>query len=214
MNKRSSHIPHRKDQGGFTLIEIIVALMIFSIVAVVSLAALLKIIDANNKSQTIQDAVINMSFSLEAMSREMRSGSMYYCVSLPSGSDVSVTSLPSQSISAACTSGQGSSSGNGIGFAFLSTRTAATCRLINSYEIVPDTGVTWTIKKAEQTACGGSLAFDPIIATSSVTISGYYLQMTNSQYPRALIQMSGYSGVRETAKTYFTVQTVSSPRFP
>jgi hypothetical protein len=188
--------------------------MIFSIVAVVSLAALLKIIDANNKSQTIQDAVINMSFGLEAMSREMRSGSTYYCVSLPFGSDVSVTSLSSQNIPAACSNGQGSSSGNGIGFAFLSTRLGTTCRLINSYEIVLNADSTWTIKKAEQTTCGGSLAFDPIIATSSVTISGYYLQMTNNQYPRALVQISGYSGIRETAKTYFTVQTVSSPRFP
>jgi len=46
-----------------------------------------------------------------------------------------------------------------------------------------------------------------------VTISGYYLQMTSGQFPRALVQISGYSGGREAARTYFTIQTVSAPRF-
>ncbi len=79
---------------GFTLVEMIVSLMIFSIVAVVALAALVKIIDANNKAQTIQAAVTSLSFSLDSMSRELRTGSNIHCMFHSDGTFDSSRFLP------------------------------------------------------------------------------------------------------------------------
>ena len=93
------HLRSARRSRGFTLIEIIVSLMIFSLVVVVALAALVKIIDANKRAQTIQDAVVNMSFTMDSMTRELRTGSDYYCRIVSPGTDLSVTSLSAQSVS-------------------------------------------------------------------------------------------------------------------
>lgn len=65
--------------AGFTLIEMIVSLGIFTLVAVVAIGAFLKIIDSNKKAQSLKTAVNNLNFALESMSREMRVGYGYYC---------------------------------------------------------------------------------------------------------------------------------------
>ena len=64
---------------GFTLVEMIVSLGIFAVVAVVALGALVRIMTANQKAQTLQSAMTNISFALESMSRELRSGITYHC---------------------------------------------------------------------------------------------------------------------------------------
>jgi prepilin-type N-terminal cleavage/methylation domain-containing protein len=207
---------------GFTLIEIMVALMIFSIVVVVALAALVKIIDANKKSQTIQNAVVNMSFTMESMTRELRTGSTYLCKPLTPGNDLGLpggNSLTSQDVSLC--NGVTGASGNGVGFAFLSNTTASngaggTCRLIKAYELVPDPSVsgTFIFKKGTQAACSAALVFAPVIDTGAMSITSYYVAVSNVQYPLLFIKMDGSSGAKESIKTTFTIQTAASPRLP
>jgi len=97
---RSSFGMKFRASSGFTLIEMIVSLAIFSIVAVVALGALMKIISANKKAQTLMSAMTNLNFALESMSREMRMGSNFYC---DSGSGT----IPGQNFTAgACPSGE------------------------------------------------------------------------------------------------------------
>ena len=61
--------------SGFSLVEMMVAIAIFMVVAVVAVAALLKIVDADRKSQTLQDAVNNINFAMDSITREIRVGS-------------------------------------------------------------------------------------------------------------------------------------------
>src|ERR1035437_8676661 len=74
--------------SGFTLIEMLVSIAIFMVVAVIAVAALLKIVDANRKSQTLQDAINNINFAMDSITREIRVGSTYDCIQ--SGSSVSI----------------------------------------------------------------------------------------------------------------------------
>lgn len=62
---------------GFTLVEIMVSLAIFSLVMVVALGAFLKIVDVNKRAQSIESAVNSLTFVIEAMSREIRTGKEY-----------------------------------------------------------------------------------------------------------------------------------------
>lgn len=208
---------------GFTLIEIIVALMIFSVVSVVALAALIRIVDANKKAQTIQDAVVNMSFTIESMTRELRTGSAYYCVTLGPGTDLNVNSISGQNVGQC--NGVSGTSGNGVGFAFLTNRmgtNAGGCRLMNAYEVVPDpsSAGTFILKKAMQTACNQNLSFTPIIDTAAMSISNYYLKIndpdpsSNNDPTLFFLKLDGSAGNREAVKTYFTLQTAASPRIP
>ena len=64
---------------GFTLLEIIVALGVFAIVALISTSSLLSLTDAQKKAYSIQSAYDNLRFGLETMAKDMRTGENYYC---------------------------------------------------------------------------------------------------------------------------------------
>ncbi|MBU3668981.1 MAG: prepilin-type N-terminal cleavage/methylation domain-containing protein [Candidatus Taylorbacteria bacterium] len=64
---------------GFTLIELLVAVALFTVVMVVSVAAILSIIGGNRKSQAINGVVNNLNFAIESMVRDMKTGFLYKC---------------------------------------------------------------------------------------------------------------------------------------
>jgi len=64
---------------GFTLIEMIVAIGIFTLVAVAAVSALVSVIDANERSRSLAQANNNLDFSLQTMVREIRNGFAYGC---------------------------------------------------------------------------------------------------------------------------------------
>lgn len=66
---------------GFTLVEMIVSLAIFSIVVTVSVGALLVLVGTNQQLQGEQSVMTNLSFALDSLTREIRTGSGYYCIS-------------------------------------------------------------------------------------------------------------------------------------
>lgn len=65
--------------AGFTLIEMLVSIALFAVVVTTSMGTLLVLIDANAKSQSIQISINNLSFALDAMTRQIRTGFDYYC---------------------------------------------------------------------------------------------------------------------------------------
>jgi prepilin-type N-terminal cleavage/methylation domain-containing protein len=206
LNKKSTF------KKGFTLIEIIVSLAIFSIVSVIAVGALLKIIDANKKSQSLKTAINNVSFVLESMSRELRVGTNYYCTktnfTLSSGA-----SLPSR---LGC-----SADVQDWIIAFYSSNTASNgaggnCHLVYAYRFA-----NGTIEKAEQTTCSDSLSnssFHPVIskdvkfskASLAVNVSPVGSFIEKQSY--ALIHLVGYVGGKENVQTHFDVQTSISQR--
>lgn len=72
-----SNMKYIHSQKGFTLVEMVVSLGVFSLVMVVAMGAFLKITEVNKRAQNIKNAVNNINFTLEAMSRELRTGSEY-----------------------------------------------------------------------------------------------------------------------------------------
>ncbi len=74
----SINIFNKSKQKGFTLVEMIVSMAIFIVVALIAVGALLKVLDANRKSLNLKTAINNLNFALESMSREMRVGGEYY----------------------------------------------------------------------------------------------------------------------------------------
>jgi len=62
---------------GFTLIEVMVAVSIFAIVVTVGVGSLMTVNKAYRQSQAQRAAIDNVSFALEAMTREIRIGQSY-----------------------------------------------------------------------------------------------------------------------------------------
>lgn len=73
-----NHRRHQNNQG-FTLIEMIVSLGVFAIVVTTAVGALLMLITTNQQLQAEQTIMTNLAFALDTMTREMRTGSHYYC---------------------------------------------------------------------------------------------------------------------------------------
>lgn len=71
--------PQHSKQRGFTLVELLVSLALFSIVMAISIGTLLSIIDANRKAQTMRTAIDNIHFAIESMARNIRTGYQYDC---------------------------------------------------------------------------------------------------------------------------------------
>ena len=69
----------KRDEKGFTIVEMLVAIFVFTIVMLVSSGAIFSILDANRKTRTIQLAIDNVDFALESMARTLRTGMSYHC---------------------------------------------------------------------------------------------------------------------------------------
>lgn len=80
---------HTYKRRGFSLIELMVAVSIFTVVMTVSVGTLLSLADANRKAQTLASVTNNLNFALDSMTRAIRTGYTYHCTdtpnSLPSG---------------------------------------------------------------------------------------------------------------------------------
>lgn len=64
---------------GYTLIELIVAVGLFALVMVLASGAYLIMIGVNRQAQALSTGINNISFALESMTRDIRTGTHYNC---------------------------------------------------------------------------------------------------------------------------------------
>jgi prepilin-type N-terminal cleavage/methylation domain-containing protein len=72
---------YQKKNTGFTLIEMLVALSLFTIVVTIAVGAFLSLIGASKGVQSEQSVMTTLTFVLDSMTREIRTGNNYYCTS-------------------------------------------------------------------------------------------------------------------------------------
>lgn len=64
---------------GFSLIEMMVAVAIFAVVMTMALGALLSMSETDRRAQTLKSVINNLNFSLDSMTRSIRTGRDYHC---------------------------------------------------------------------------------------------------------------------------------------
>lgn len=77
-----------KCQNGFLLIELIVALFIFSMVMTISIGSIITIFDANKKSQSLQSVMNNLNLAMDSTTKALAVGTDYKCLAYSVGSPV------------------------------------------------------------------------------------------------------------------------------
>ncbi len=203
------------NQKGFTLIEIMVSLGIFAVVAVIAVGAFLKIIDANKQSQSLQTAMNNTNFALESMVREMRVGTNYWCFDA-----IPPASLSSNQINTCNTFAGSSYSEPGIAFLSSTKSQDGTCNLIHAYRLnTPSVGNPF-IEKAEQTSCSDNAWINNFIPLTAADLNIQSFDMkvdggiSGSEHfqPKVFLMIRAFAGPSERERTYFTVQTTASQR--
>lgn len=80
-----------KNQAGFTLLEMVVSIGIFSVVVITAIGIMINVSNGMTKAANIQAVQDNIRFSLELMTKEMRTGGNFSLTSVcgPAGSEIS-----------------------------------------------------------------------------------------------------------------------------
>ncbi len=68
-----------KNQAGFTLVELMVSLMLFTIVVLAAVGSLYTVNNASRKVQAMRSVIDNLNFAVESMSRTIRTGNAVAC---------------------------------------------------------------------------------------------------------------------------------------
>ncbi len=66
-------------QAGFTLVELMVSLMIFTIVVLAAVGSLYTVNNASRKVQSMRSVLDNLSFAIESISRTVRTSNSVVC---------------------------------------------------------------------------------------------------------------------------------------
>jgi type II secretory pathway pseudopilin PulG len=82
---------------GFGIIEILVSVAIFTVVATMGIAAVLALIDAGEKAQSYNAVMQNLNVGLETMARTIRTGQKYVCVTTVDGACTTIQFTPATS---------------------------------------------------------------------------------------------------------------------
>ena len=178
----------------FTLIEVLVSLSIFSSVMVIALGALLAMSESDRKGQTLKSVVNNLNFSLDAMSRAMRTGINYHC---------DVAQLP---VTSPRDCNQSSSGATSVAFLSAEGQTVKYCR--GNGSACSSSGTAVLVSKN-----GG--AYAPL-TSSEVTVTNlqfYVTGATDAQIqPHVVILLSGEVKVSATQTSAFDLQTSVTQR--
>ena len=69
------------NKKGFTLVEMVVSVGVFALIMTLAAGAYLVLLGVNRQAQAISISIDSLAFSLETMTRDIRTGSGYNCIS-------------------------------------------------------------------------------------------------------------------------------------
>ena len=78
-------------KSGYTLVDTLVSLAVFSIVILVCTGVLVTIVNANRKERSLKQAMDNLNVVIENISRTIKTGSKYYCNDMIAPSYIHIT---------------------------------------------------------------------------------------------------------------------------
>ncbi len=197
-------IHHKKrfsKNAGFTLIELMVSIAIFAIVMTISTSTLLVLIDMNAKAQALYSATSNISFALDSMSREIRTGYYYYC-SATAPSDLGALPIGS-------TDGGGNPCASGGGKVIVFTRERDGVRIGYKHEERPDE--TKVIERKEGNGDWIAITAEEVVIDGfDITVQDaetYQNAGNNIDQPKVDLLISGYVSNGLDTDTDFNIQT-------
>ena len=186
---------------GFTLIELMVSVAIFTVVMVIALGALLSISAAERKAETLKSVMNNLSFALEGMSRTIRTGLNYHCdTSNISGSTLVPQNCPNASTGANYFAVQ-ANDGTYVAYCLAGSS-------------------LWRLRVTDanllRTTCSASDGFLPITATevvvSNLTFYALGTTVADNIQPKVIFTLNGYVSIGSNASSTFNLQTSVTQR--
>src|SRR3989344_3777788 len=95
----------KTSSAGYTIIETMISVSLFLVIIMAGMGALLNANLLHQKSQSMRSIMDNLSFVMEDMSKNLRTGYKYHCFT--SGDTIPSTTSPIVSTPKSCASGWG-----------------------------------------------------------------------------------------------------------
>lgn len=206
--------------SGFTLLEAMIAVGIFTVIMIVGISALLNVNSTYKKTHNFRSIIDSVNYMMEDMARNMRLGSNYYCYGAFDNPYSLVSSQ--QTGTQNCTP----SSWNGLEVAIEKQGGIPTNFNNDGADHLEDQIVYWIDQKpTDATVCelkkstqggqpGTFISVTPAEILLSCVESGFNVYGTNSpteNSPRILIRLSGVVRYKNTT-TPFNIQTTAQQR--
>jgi len=174
-----------KKNKGFTLVELLVSISVFSVVMVICMGSIVVMLDSNRKSEAERSVMDNLGYTMDNMVRSIRFGSSYHCglsgtlnqpLDCPTG-DTAITVLDSSG-------------------------TQTTYRLSGGAIVKTVGGVDYILTSPDTTI--QTLTF--FVLGSTLYSAGDVVQ------PRVIITVNGIAGVNSKSQSSFNLETMVSQR--
>lgn len=186
-------ITNNKKQKGFTLIEMMVSVALFSIVMTAALGAIITLTDSNKKARSLMSVMTNLNFAVDSVVRSFKVGDI-------GGISSPVTGTGGETQSCLTTNEIDYATANAEG----STNEFIKRQVVYCFE----PGNASTGGKLTKQVAGGSTT--PI---TSPDVNIKYLEFdVSSGQPRLTINMSGTVKVSPKISSDFSIQTTVSQR--
>ncbi len=178
---------------GFTLVEMMVSVAIFSISMTIALGALLSMSESDRKAQTLKSVINNLNFAVDSMSRAIRTGQAYHC-------DITQTSPP---VTAArdC-----SSPATSIAFLSADNRTIYYC--LGNGSTCSTTG-TSILRSIDGVTFAAITSEEVLIKTLAIYVTGATVA---TQQPKVTLMIDASVLVSGTQVSSSTIQTTVTQR--
>ena len=208
-------------KSGFTLVETLVALAVFSVVMVVSSGIILSLINSNRQNQAINSVVNNLSYSIESMVRDIKTGFSYKC-NYPEGDANAYFKSTFKSAPNNCTAGASIDN-----ISLISNITGEDT--VVRYDFITQVDAPGYIKKTVFTETGGVISQNsyPLTDTQNIDMIDvrfrvnpgkplYQGDVTNSDpsQPSVFVMIKGTAKVNAISVSDFFMQTFISQRLP
>jgi len=171
----------KKSLGGYTIIETMISISIFLVVVLAGMSALLNASGLHQKSQDMRSLTDNLSFIMEEVSRNIRTGSNYRCISngnFSTNIDVPQSCSSGGAIAFEYTFGDPLSNADQWVYKIESVDSGATFSISKSV----DSGVTWVQLNPSEIVLSGASGF---------SVLGAGKAPGDSQQPLVLIRLLG-----------------------
>jgi prepilin-type N-terminal cleavage/methylation domain-containing protein len=198
--------PYRiQTKKGFTLIEMIVVVGIFSVVMTIAMGAIFTIVSANKSAQALASVMDNLNSALDTMSRNTRFGSSFQC----NGTNISISR-----------GGQSSCPTGNTWFGLIPYAPGGVEQPLTVYKFIKpsgsDTGSIWRCQAASKNATSFNGDSNCVLVTAPEVLIEkltFFIDGTTvrQQQPRVFMQLQGYV-LSGTTKQPFYVQTLISQR--
>ncbi len=192
-------ITKKKSQSkGFTLIEVMIAVALFTVIMTIGVGAVLNSNNTHKKSQTVRAVLDNLSFIMEDMSRNIRLGSLYHC------GDLSNIEAPQDCASSATLAFEGQAGASGD----------AGDQIV--YGITSDDNINYKIIKSTDGGITSKMltppevSIDPLASGFTVVGSAPFSE-NDSVQPRVIIRLAGAVTYKDLVSK-FTIETTVSER--